>query len=74
MRDSLFLAWRYLCHHRITTGVLTASISLIIFLPAALQVLGKNAQVHFRSRAESTPPGDRPQRKPIGTGARQCLF
>ena len=55
MRDSLFLAWQYICYHRITTAVLIASITLITYLPAALEVIVDNAEQHFRSRANSTP-------------------
>ena len=55
MRDSLYLAWRYLRHQRLTTAVLVASLTLIIYLPAALQVIVSNAEQHFRSRADSTP-------------------
>ena len=55
MRDNFFLAWQYLRHHRLTTAVLVASITLIIYLPAALQSIVKNAEHHFRSRADSTP-------------------
>lgn len=55
MRDSFFLAGQYLRHQRLTTVVLLASITLIIYLPAALQVIVANAEKHFRSRADSTP-------------------
>lgn len=55
MSDSLYLAWRYLKHHRVTTVVLIASLALIIYLPAALQVIVASAERHFRSRADSTP-------------------
>lgn len=55
MRDSFFLAWHYLRHHRITTFVLIVSIALILYLPAALQSIVVNAEKHFRARAESTP-------------------
>ena len=55
MRDAIFLAWRYLRHHRLTTGVLVASITLILYLPAALQTIVASAESHFRSRADSTP-------------------
>jgi putative ABC transport system permease protein len=55
MRDSLFLAWHYLRHHRITTIVLIVSIALILYLPAALQSIVFDAEKHFRARAESTP-------------------
>ena len=55
MKGNLYLAWRYLCHHRATTAVLVASITLIAYLPAALEVIVDNADGHFRSRAASTP-------------------
>lgn len=55
MGDSFYLASQYLRHHRLTTLVLLASITLILYLPAALQVIVTNAERHFRSRADSTP-------------------
>ena len=55
MRDSGFLAWQYLRHHVRTAAVLVAAITLILYLPAALQIIVSNAEQHFRSRAESTP-------------------
>jgi putative ABC transport system permease protein len=65
VRDSFFLAWQYLRHHRFTTVVLVASITLIIYLPAALQVIVDNAETHFRSRADSTPLVVGPQGSPL---------
>ena len=53
MRDSFYLAWQYICHHRITTAVLVSSITMITYLPAALEVIVDNAEQHFRSRANS---------------------
>ncbi len=55
MNDSFFLAWRYLQHHRVTSLVLIASLSLIIYLPAAMQVIVASGERHFRWRADSTP-------------------
>ena len=55
MRDSLFLAWQYLRHYRLTTAALVAAMTLIIYLPAALQVIVLSAEQHFRSRSSSTP-------------------
>ena len=55
MRDSLFLAWQYLRHHRLTTCVLIASMSLILFLPAGLQVIVNHAEQHYGARAAETP-------------------
>lgn len=65
MRDSIYLAWQYLRHHRLTTVVLVASITLILYLPAALQVIVTNAERHFRSRAESTPLVIGPRGSPL---------
>ncbi len=55
MGDSFYLAGKYLRHHRFTTLVLVASITLIMYLPAALQVIVNNAEEHFRARADATP-------------------
>ena len=55
MRDSLYLAWQYIRHNRVTTVVLVAAVTLIIFLPAALEIIVYHAEKHFRSRAVSTP-------------------
>ncbi|MEO2047774.1 MAG: ABC transporter permease, partial [Pirellulales bacterium] len=55
MSGNLYMAWHYLCHHRFTTAVLVASITLIAYLPAALNVIVDNAEQHFRTRAASTP-------------------
>ena len=55
MSGSLYLAWRYLCQNKGTTAILVASVTLITFLPAALEVIVNNAAEHFRSRAASTP-------------------
>ena len=55
MRGTLYLAWRYLLHHRVKTGILVASIGLIAFLPAGLNVLiGESAEA-LRERARATP-------------------
>jgi putative ABC transport system permease protein len=55
MTDVIYLAWRYLRYNRIKTSVLVASISLIMFLPAALQVVVGEAARVLTSRADSTP-------------------
>jgi putative ABC transport system permease protein len=55
MRDVLFLAWRYLAHNRVKTGVLVGSIMLIFYLPVALRVLVRQSAAELTSRAESTP-------------------
>jgi len=55
MSDSLYLAWRYMRHHWIKTAILVASITLIIFLPAGLQVMVSRTAEQLGVRARSTP-------------------
>ena len=55
MRDVLYLAWRYLAYHRFKTLILTGSITLIVFLPAALNVLVGQSARELTARAEATP-------------------
>ncbi len=55
MRDVLFLAWRYLAHNRVKTGVLVGSIMLIVYLPVALRVLVRQSATELTSRADATP-------------------
>ena len=55
MNGSLYLAWQYVRRHPVTTLTLVTAITLIAYLPAALQVIVDNAQEHFHSRAVSTP-------------------
>ncbi len=55
MKDSLYLAWRYLAYHRIKTAILVTSITLIIFLPVGLRVLVNQSADQLTARAEATP-------------------
>ncbi len=55
MSDVLYLAWRYLRFNRGKTAVLIGSISLILFLPAALQVVVREAARTLTARADQTP-------------------
>jgi putative ABC transport system permease protein len=55
MNDVLFLAWRYLRFNRGKTVVLVASISLILFLPAALQVVVREGARKLTARADASP-------------------
>jgi putative ABC transport system permease protein len=55
MKDSLYIAWRYVRSHRIKTAILIASITLIVFLPAGLDVLVRQSALQLRERATSTP-------------------
>ena len=53
--DSFFLAWKYVSFHRGKTSILIACITLIAFLPLALEVLLNESEQQLLSRAQSTP-------------------
>jgi putative ABC transport system permease protein len=53
--DSLYLSWRYICHNKARTATLVACITLIAFLPLALDLLLDRSEEQLMSRAESTP-------------------
>jgi len=55
VRDVLYLAWRYLAYHRWKTGILVASIMLIIYLPVGLNVVVEQSAEHLTARADATP-------------------
>ena len=55
MIDSLYIAWRYIRFNKIKTATLVACITLITFLPLALQVLLNESERQLMSRAVSTP-------------------
>jgi putative ABC transport system permease protein len=49
------LAWRYLTFHKLKTGVLLTSITLILYLPVGLRVLVDQSARQLTARAEATP-------------------
>jgi len=55
MKQSLFLAYKYLVYHKFRTLVLIASIGLIIYLPNGLQKLIEESETQMMVRADSTP-------------------
>ena len=55
MRDTLYLAWRYLAYNRFKTAILVLSIMLIVYLPIGLNVLVDQSADELTSRAETTP-------------------
>jgi putative ABC transport system permease protein len=55
MRDSLYIAWKYITYNKIKTITLVACVSLIVFLPLALQLLLDESERQLLSRAQSTP-------------------
>ncbi len=55
MLDSIYLAWKYIAYNRIKTAVLVTCVTLISFLPFALQLLLDESERQLMSRAVSTP-------------------
>jgi putative ABC transport system permease protein len=55
MSGALFLGWRYLVYHQLKTAILVASITLMLFLPAATRVLVNDSAAALTSRADQTP-------------------
>ena len=53
--DSLYLSFRYLCHNKARTATVVACITLIAFLPLALDLLLDKSEQQLMSRAASTP-------------------
>jgi putative ABC transport system permease protein len=53
--NSLYIAWRYLVFNKVRTATLVACITLIAFLPMALQLILEESQQLLQSRANSTP-------------------
>lgn len=55
MIDSLYIAWHYLVFNKLRSATLVACITLIAFLPMALQLVLTESQQLLQSRASSTP-------------------
>ena len=55
MSGALFLGWRYLAHHRFKSGILIASITLMLFLPVATRLLVEDSATALTARADVTP-------------------
>ena len=55
MKQSIYLAYRYLIFHRFRTLVLVTAIGLIIFLPVGLERLITDSEKEMMARAETFP-------------------
>ena len=55
MNGTLYLGWRYLAHHRLKSSILVASITLMLFLPAATRLLVEDSAAALTARADYTP-------------------
>ena len=55
MSGAWYLGWRYLAFHKIKCATLMASITLMLFLPAATRVLVSDSAAALTARANDTP-------------------
>jgi len=55
VRDALYVAWRYLTFHRWRSVTLLACITLMLYLPLALNLLLAEAERNLLARANTTP-------------------
>lgn len=55
MRDSLYIAWRYITFYKIRMAILVACVTLIAALPLSLDLLLDESERQLLSRAQSTP-------------------
>jgi putative ABC transport system permease protein len=55
VKDSFYLAWRYLGHHRVKTILLVLSLAVFVGLPLVMRSMSAVIQQSLMARAESTP-------------------
>jgi len=55
MKDSFYLAWKYVLFNKIRTMILVICITLIAVLPLSLEILLDESEQQLLSRAERTP-------------------
>jgi len=55
MRQTFYLAWRYLLYHRYKSVILVTAITLIFYLPIGLRVLVDQSAEQLTARAAATP-------------------
>jgi len=55
VKSVLYLAWRYLAFNRWKTSVLVGTITVIVFLPLALELVLDRSSEGLRARARATP-------------------
>ena len=53
--DSLYVAWKYICFHKMRSVTLVACISLVAFLPFALELMLDESERQLSARAVETP-------------------
>jgi len=53
--QAFYIAWRYLAHYKARTATLVACVTVIAFLPLALEVLRDASERQLMARADATP-------------------
>ena len=55
IKNSIYIAYRYLAYHKIRTVILILALAIIIFVPFLLDMVVNESQKRLNTRAESTP-------------------
>ena len=55
IKNSLFVAWRYLAFHRSRTITLVTALAIILFIPLFLELIVRDSREQLTARADSTP-------------------
>lgn len=55
MKHSIYIAWKYIIHHRVKSLILVLSMSLTASVPLCLHYLLKQFEVQLHARSKSTP-------------------
>ncbi len=55
VRNSFFVAFKYLRFHRLRSVILVVALSIIIFVPLLLEMVVSESQARLNSRADATP-------------------
>lgn len=55
MLDTFYLAWKYVSYHKTRSLTLVSCVTIILFLPGALELLLNESEQQLMSRAEVTP-------------------
>ncbi len=55
LRNSLFVAWRYLAYHRARSLILVVALAIIVFVPLILDAVAEESRRQLTARADATP-------------------
>jgi len=55
VRNSLFVAWRYLVFHKTRSVALIGALAIILFVPLLLEMIVRESRAQLTARADTTP-------------------